>query len=180
MVGTRTAGGSSVQNLFGLDDLPSTPRSNKVKQQKGSKANQLLVVAQDGGSKKKSKMQKVTETAAPAGMQPVAAAPVSAVSAPQNVQVKLTKSQWLRVERFRAVGVWGNDPDVVTFKVQRPGLIDGYYFHLYWDNPYGRNGREPSQWSVADLNKMLLAGKLTFQLHGGLDGPYLERWPANM
>ena len=138
------------------------------------------MVAQDGGPKKKSKMQKVTETtetAAPAGMKPVAAAPVSA---PQKPKVSLTKSQWLRVERFRAVGLWDDEQDVVTFKVQRPGLVDGYYFHLYWDNLYGRNGREPSQWSVADLNKYLRDGKLTFQLHGGLDGPYLNRWPANM
>ena len=57
-----------MKNLFGLDDLPSTARSTKVDQQKGSKTNQPLVVAQDGGPKKKSKTQKVTETAAPAGM----------------------------------------------------------------------------------------------------------------
>ena len=86
--------------------------------------------------------------------------------------LKLSKAQWLQVAQVKMTGHWSNQEEVESFKVVNPSVSDPYYFWMYWDTPAGRDGLDRCGWQVADLNKHLLSGKLTFKQVGKLGQPY--------
>jgi hypothetical protein len=76
---------------------------------------------------------------------------------------KLTKVQWRQVTQVKMLDHWGDDPEVVSFKIEQPTVADPYYFWVYWDTPKGREGFDRCGWQVADMNRFLLGGKLLFK-----------------
>lgn len=67
----------------------------------------------------------------------------------------------MMVDRFLMSDYWDDEPEVKTLRVVHPNpKVDNYYFWLYWDNKI----RDRTGFSVADLNKHLLAGHLSFKL----------------
>ena len=79
---------------------------------------------------------------------------------------KLTKNQWLQVVQVKAIGLWENDPEVVSHKIIRPTVADPYYFWIHWNTPEGKAGKDRVGWEVKDLNKHLLKGNLMFKTAG--------------
>ena len=92
--------------------------------------------------------------------------PAQSMAAP-TIQ-KLTKAEWKMVGKIKLVDFWGDEPFVTTYKIQVPTEVDTYYFWLTWNPVPGRPKKDRTAFSVADLNKVLLDGRLTFQLPGSI------------
>ena len=176
MVGTRKDGPAVVRDLFGLDDRKTAPpapllghRATLDKKIAKSRKSRVSALNDDASL--------VSDTAPLVGVQiPSSQIPVSSETSHNAVAtvkpLKLSKAQWLQVAQVKMTGHWSNQEEVESFKVVHPSVSDPYYFWMYWDTPAGRDGLDRCGWQVADLNKHLLSGKLTFKQVGKLGQPY--------
>ena len=169
---TRGSGAEpTVSNLFGLDDVVNDKKPKAPKKSaKGSKKPVVLIPPPTGNPG-----AEVAEGAPPP---PPPAPPVPTQTAPPGI-TPLSKKQWRCVRQFRMLDYWVNSPDVKTFRVDYPSVVDGHYFWLYWDTPDGRLEKDKNGYSVSDLNKLLLDGHLSFKLKNtNADAPFITVLPA--
>ena len=64
---------------------------------------------------------------------------------------KLSKAQWRQVKQVKMLDHWGDDPEVVSFKIEQPTVADPYYFWVYWDTPKHQKEEKDSTGAVGRL-----------------------------
>jgi hypothetical protein len=180
MVGTRQRGGTSVKDLFRLDDPPThlTSKPNPPKKTgsalprtapSGARARAIAKNPKPSG--RSGRKQEGVAADGGGGHRGEDGGGGQGVGGHGAVK-KLTKHEWKRVVQIKMIGHWEDNPEVETFKIEYPTVADPYYFWLHWDTPLGRQGLDKCGYQVSDLNKFLLAGKLVFKVQGASQMPY--------
>ena len=173
-------------SLFGLDDKPSAPGgpSSAVSKKRTAQAALKSHKATDATAALPlpSPIPAMLPTSAPslsASVPSLAPLPPAHPLAEPTIK-KLSKAEWKTVGKIKLEDFWSDEPFVTTFAIKVPTQVDTYYFWLTWNPVSGRPIKDRTAFSVADLNKLLQDGRLTFQLPGsiGEDCAWLNAMPV--